>query len=268
MTLLEADEPPAFRVENPDGQSPYFLTCDHASARIPRRLGSLGVSAEDLQRHIAWDIGAAAVTVKLADALDAFAILSGYSRLVIDCNRQPGIPESIVRKSEATRIPGNEVVSVEEATERAQALFHPYHNRIRTELDARRAQQRPTVLISVHSFTPTFHGVPRPWHAGLLYNRDTRLATELLRQLRTEQGSAGSKWIIGDNEPYAVGDNTDYTIPVHGEQRGLLHVGIELRQDLVATAAGQSEWAERLARALVSIAGSGDSWCKFDSATN
>jgi predicted N-formylglutamate amidohydrolase len=263
VTLLEADEPPAFRVEKPDGQSPYFLTCDHASSRIPRKLGALGVSAEDLQRHIAWDIGAAGVAVKLADALDAFTILSGYSRLVIDCNRQPGIPDSIVRKSEATRIPANEVVSVEEATTRAQELFHPYHDRIRTELDTRRAQQRRTVLISVHSFTPTFHGVQRPWHAGLLYNRDARLASELLQRLRAEPGL-----VIGDNEPYAVGDSTDYTIPVHGEQRGLLHVGIELRQDLVGTAAGQSEWAERLARALVAIAGSGDFWCKFDSATS
>jgi predicted N-formylglutamate amidohydrolase len=263
VTLLQADEPAAFRVKRPHGQSPFFLTCDHASARIPRKLGSLGVSAEDLQRHIAWDIGAAGVAVKLANALDAFAILSGYSRLVIDCNRRPGIPESIVRISETTRIPGNEVVTVDEAATRARELFHPYHDRIRTELDTRRAQQRPTILISVHSFTPKFHGVARPWQAGMLYNRDARLATELLRRLRAEPGLA-----IGDNEPYAVGDDTDYTIPVHGEQRGLLHVGIELRQDLLATAAGQTEWAERLARALVSIAGSGDSWCKFDSATS
>jgi predicted N-formylglutamate amidohydrolase len=263
VTLLEADEPAAFRVERPDGKSPFFLTCDHASARIPRKLGSLGVSAEDLRRHIAWDIGAAGVAVKLADLLDSFTILSGYSRLVIDCNRRPGIPDSIVRKSEATRIPANKVVTVEEADTRARELFYPYHDRIRTELDTRRAQQRATILISVHSFTPTFHGVMRPWHAGLLYNRDARLATELLQRLRSE-----STLVIGDNEPYAVGDDTDYTIPVHGEQRGLLHVGIELRQDLVATAAGQTEWAERLARALVSIAGSGDSWCKFDSATS
>src|SRR5690349_20292402 len=126
MILLEADEPPPFRVARPGGQSPFFLTCDHASARIPRKLGTLGVSPEDLQRHIAWDIGAAGVAVKLADALDAFAILSSYSRLVIDCNRRPGIPESIVRMSEATRIPGNEVVTVEEATARARELFHPY----------------------------------------------------------------------------------------------------------------------------------------------
>ena len=263
MTLLEADEPAAFRVERPNGQSPFFLTCDHASARVPRKLGSLGVSEEDLQRHIASDIGAAGVAVKLAERLDSFAILSGYSRLVIDCNRRPGIPDSIVRKSEATRIPGNEVVTVEEAEARARELFHPYHDRICTELDLRRAQQRPTILISVHSFTPVFHGVTRPWHAGLLYNRDARLATELLQRLRTEHGL-----VIGDNEPYAVSDDTDYTIPVHGEQRGLLHVGIELRQDLVATAAGQTEWAERLARALVLIADSGDFWCKFDSATS
>lgn len=261
MSLLEADEAPAFRVERPHGQSQYFLTCDHASARIPRKLGSLGVVAEDLQRHIAWDIGAAGVAVKLADALDAFGILSGYSRLVIDCNRRPGTPDSIARMSEATRIPGNEVVTADDAATRERELFHPYHHRIRTELDARRAQQRLTILISVHSFTPRYHGVQRPWHAGVLYNRDARLATEFLQRLRAEPGL-----VIGDNEPYAVSDSTDYTIPVHGEQRGFLHVGIELRQDLVATAAGQSEWAERLARTLVSISNSGDSWCKFDSA--
>src|ERR1700754_2639256 len=112
MTLLQTDEPPAYRVERPQGKSPFFLTCDHAGARVPRKLGSLGVSAEDMRRHIAWDIGAAAVAVKLAAALYAFAILQTYSRLVIDCNRRPGIPDSIVRLSEATPIPGNEVVTV------------------------------------------------------------------------------------------------------------------------------------------------------------
>lgn len=263
MKLLEADEPPAFRVERPNGRSPYFLTCDHAGARVPRKLGSLGVSAEDMKRHIAWDIGAGAVTVRLAAALDAFGILQTYSRLVIDCNRHPGIPASIVRLSEGTRIPGNEVVTVEQAAAREREIFRPYHDRIRTEMDLRRAQQRPTVLISVHSFTPRFHGNPRPWHAGVLYNRDARLASELLQRLRAEPGL-----VIGDNEPYSVSDTTDYTIPEHGERRGLIHVGIELRQDLIGAEAGQSEWAERLARALVSIADSGDSRCKFDSATN
>ena len=249
MTLLEPNEPAAFRVERPHARSPYFLTCDHAGARIPRKLGSLGVSAADLERHIAWDIGATDVAIKLSAALDAFAILQTYSRLVIDCNRRPGIPASIVRSSEATRIPGNEIVTIEEAAAREREIFRPYHDRINTELTLRQAQGRPTVLISVHSFTPRFHGKQRPWHAGVLYNRDARLAGELLRRLRTEPGL-----VVGDNEPYAVGDATDYTIPQHGERRGLPHVGIELRQDLIAAEPGQREWAERLARALVSIA--------------
>jgi predicted N-formylglutamate amidohydrolase len=249
VTLLEPDEPPPFRVERAGGQSPYFLTCDHAGARVPRKLGSLGVSAADMERHIAWDIGAAEVAIKLAAALDAFAILQTYSRLVMDCNRRPGIPASIVRISEATRIPGNEVVTVEEAAAREREIFRPYHDRICTELDTRQRQRQPAMLICVHSFTPRFHGNQRPWHAGVLYNRDARLATELLRLLRAEPGL-----VIGDNEPYSVGDTTDYTIPEHGERRGIPHVGIELRQDLIAADAGQSEWAERLAGAFVSIA--------------
>jgi predicted N-formylglutamate amidohydrolase len=248
VTLLEPNEPPAFRVLRPHGGSPYFLTCDHAGARVPHKLGSLGVSAADMERHIAWDLGAADVAIRLSAELDAFAILQAYSRLVIDCNRRPGIPASIVRISESTRIPGNEVVTVEEAAAREREIFRPYHDRIRTELDTRQAQGRPTMLISVHSFTPRFHGNQRPWHAGVLYNRDPRLAGELLLRLRAEPGL-----VIGDNEPYSVGDITDYTIPEHGERRGLPHVGIELRQDLISTEAGQSEWTERLARALVSI---------------
>ena len=248
MTLLEPNEPPAFHVERPHGQSPFFLTCDHAGARMPRKLGLLGVPAEDMLRHIAWDIGAAGVTIKLAAALDAFAILQTYSRLVIDCNRRPGIPTSIVRISEATRIPGNEAVTIEEAVAREREIFRPYHDRIRTELDARQAQRRRTILISVHSFTPTFHGAPRPWHAGVLYNRDPRFAAELLRHLRAEPGLA-----VGDNEPYAAGDTTDYTIPEHGERRGIFHAGIELRQDLITTEAGQAKWAQLLARVLTDI---------------
>src|SRR5262249_17199409 len=148
-------------------------------------------------------------------------ILQTYSRLVIDCNRRPGIPASIVRMSEATRIPGNEAVTVEEAAAREREIFHPYHDRIHAELDRRAREHRPTILISVHSFTPTFHGQPRPWHAGVLYDKDGRLAAELLRRLRAER-----RLSIGDNEPYAVGDTTDYTIPEHGERRGIPHVGI------------------------------------------
>lgn len=242
--LLAADESAAFRVEQALGQSPFFLTCDHASALVPRQLGSLGLSAQDLQRHIAWDIGAAAVATRLAARLDAFLILQAYSRLVIDCNRPPGSEQSIVSVSESTRIPGNEAVSSADAAAREREVFRPYHERLRAELDRRHAQDRPTILIAMHSFTPVFHGNARPWQVGLLSNRDRRLAQALLRVLRS------TDLVVGDNEPYAVSDATDYTIPVYAERRGLLHVGVELRQDLIAEEPGQEQWAVRLAEAL------------------
>lgn len=245
QSLLAPDEPAAFRVEREDARSPFFLTCDHAGALVPRRLNSLGVSTEDMQRHIAWDIGAAAVAGKLAARLDAFLILQTYSRLVIDCNRPPGTAESIIRLSETTPIPGNESVTAADALAREREVFRPYHDRIRTELDTRKAQHRCTILIAMHSFVPSFHGYQRPWHAGLLYNRDRRLADVLLHFLRESPNL-----IIGANEPYSVDDETDYTIPEYGERRGLLHVGVELRQDLIAEEAAQDEWAERLGRAL------------------
>jgi predicted N-formylglutamate amidohydrolase len=244
-SLLAADEPSAYRVTRELGQSPFLLICDHASATVPRRLNSLGLSAQDLGKHIAWDLGAHEVAVRLAMHLDAVLISQSYSRLVIDCNRPPGSPQSILRLSEATPIPGNESVSADAALAREREVFRPYHERIRTELDTRRASGRPTILIAVHSFTPVFHGLPRPWHAGLLYNRDRRLADVLLRLLRAEPGLD-----IGDNQPYAVSDATDYAIPEYGERRGLLHVGIELRQDLVGTPLGQTEWADRISHVL------------------
>jgi predicted N-formylglutamate amidohydrolase len=245
-SLLAPEEPAAFRVEREQGRSPFLLICDHAGARVPRRLNSLGLSAADLQRHIAWDIGAAQVATRLAERLDAFLILQTYSRLVIDCNRPPGSAQSIVQVSEATRIPGNDSVPPEEVLARQQEIFRPYHERICAELDLRKAAQQSSILIALHSFTPSFHGVRRFWHAGVLYNRDRRLADALLQALR-----ADPDLVVGDNEPYSVSDSTDYAIPVYGEQRGLLHVGIELRQDLVADEAGQVEWAGRLAQALL-----------------
>lgn len=243
--LLASDEPPACRLEREDGASPFLFTCDHASASVPRRLNDLGLSGHDLQRHIAWDIGAAAVALRLSALLDACLILQNWSRLVIDCNRPPGSPQSIVSVSEATQIPGNAAVSSAERLAREQEIFWPYHHRITSALDRRLALSRPTVLVALHSFTPSYLGSARPWHAGLLYGRDSRLAQTLLPTLR-----ADPQLVVGDNEPYAVSDSTDYTIPVYGEQRGLLHVGIELRQDLITDEAGQQQWAQRLAHAL------------------
>jgi predicted N-formylglutamate amidohydrolase len=206
----------------------------------------LGLSPLELQRHIAWDIGAAGLARRLADALDAFLIVQTYSRLVIDCNRTPLSPTSIAPLSESTPIPGNQHVGPADADARRREIFQPYHDRIGAELDARKALGRQTILLAVHSFTPVFHGESRPWHVGVLYNRDDRLARILLELFRGESGI-----VVGDNQPYAVSDEGDYTIPVHGERRSIPHVELEIRQDLLADESGQTAWANRLARALV-----------------
>jgi len=223
------------------------MTCDHAGRRLPRALGSLGLSEADLTRHVAWDIGAADVARKLAARLEAFLILQTYSRLVIDCNRPLGTETSIATHSEDTTIPGNLQVSPEDAELRASAIFHPYHERIRSELDRRQRNGLETVLVAVHSFTPRFRQLDRPWHAGVLYNRDSRLACLLLELL---QKDAANALLIGDNQPYSASDLTDYGIIEHGERRGVPHVELEIRQDLIADEAGQNVWAERLARLL------------------
>lgn len=241
--LLAPDEPAPVWEENESGRSPFFFTCDHAGKLIPRALGDLGVSAAERERHIAWDIGIAGVAKHLARALDAHLVGQTYSRLVIDCNRPPGVAASIPVISEATKIPGNEDLTAEDQLARRTAIFDPYHARIAAALDARK--DRPTFLVALHSFTPVYLGVARPWHIGTLYWSKARrdLPQLLLALLREENGL-----VVGDNEPYAATEITDYAIPVHGEGRGLPNSGIEIRQDLIAGETGQQEWAERLAR--------------------
>ena len=246
--LLGANDPPPLTVHNAQGPSPFVLIADHAGQRIPEQLGDLGLSQEQRDRHIGWDIGIAGVTERLSEKLDAFAILQTYSRLVIDCNRPLQVPSSIVTVSDGTEIPGNLQLDDEARTARALEIFAPYHARITQELDRRAAHSLPSVLVSMHSFTPVFAEFVRPWHAGVLYHRDARLAHALLAALRTEPDL-----VVGDNEPYAVSDGSDYAVPVYGEQRGLLHVELEIRQDLIAEASGQEAWAERLARLLPSL---------------
>ena len=245
MTLLGADDPAPFQLHRAHGTSPFVLIADHAGQAIPARLGDLGVPQSERDRHIGWDIGIAGVTERLSEMLDAFAILQTYSRLVIDCNRPLGAEGSTVTRSDSTPVPANEGLTEDEKVRRALQIFAPYHARITQELDQRSTGPQAPVLIAMHSFTPVFGGIARPWHAGVLYHRDTRLAHALLAALRAETGL-----IVGDNEPYAITDGSDYAIPVHGEQRGLLHVELEIRQDLIADAQGQHEWAERLARIL------------------
>jgi predicted N-formylglutamate amidohydrolase len=241
--LLESQDVPPVLEDNTAGRSPFLLTCDHYGRLIPRLLGDLGLPASELERHIAWDIGIAGVADALSKHLGAHLIAQRYSRLVIDCNRPPDAPSSIPRISEATVISGNEGLARDAIEARRRWIFDPYHRRIREVIDARLRDSIPTVLVSLHSFTPVYAGIARPWHIGTLYHRDTRLPPLLLKLLRSE-----TDLVVGDNEPYAVSDETDYTIPVHGESRGLMNTGIEIRQDLIADQAGQRQWADRLAR--------------------
>jgi predicted N-formylglutamate amidohydrolase len=245
QNLLADTDPLPVRVLRPEGDSDFFLTADHAGRAIPRRLSDLGVPASEWQRHIAWDIGIACVTERLSRALDAAAVLQTYSRLVIDCNRRPGWDTSIPTISEHTPIPGNVGLSADEREARRREIFEPYHQRITSLLDRRKTAGRRTVLIAMHSFTPVFKGERRDVEVGVLYNRDTRLAAIMLDLFRAESDLA-----VGDNAPYAITDSSDYTVPVHGEARGLEHVEFEIRQDLIADPAGQEAWAARLARLL------------------
>jgi predicted N-formylglutamate amidohydrolase len=243
--LLAEGDPAPVRVLRPEGRADFLLTGDHAGRAIPQRLGTLGLPDSERARHIAWDIGIAGVTERLSEALDATAVLQNYSRLVIDCNRRPDWDSSIPTISELTPIPGNQDLSPAERETRRREIFVPYHDQIAALIEARRAAGRRVVLVAMHSFTPVFKGVARRVEIGILYNRDMRLAHILLDLLRREGDLA-----VGDNQPYAVGDLTDYTVPVHAEPRGLAHVEIEIRQDLIADPAGQAAWAARLARLL------------------
>jgi predicted N-formylglutamate amidohydrolase len=243
--ILAADEPAPVLEERRHGTSNVVIVVDHAGARIPRSLGGLGLPAAELRRHIAWDIGALGLARGISEALDAPLIAQNYSRLVIDCNRDPRTPTSIPRISEWVEIPGNQDLGAAEIAARRAEIFDPYHARIRALLDERRAAGRATFLLAQHTMTDVFKNERREMHGAVLYNRDRRFAGLVLERLRREPGLT-----FADNQPYFVSDETDYTIPTHGERRGLPHVEIEIRQDLVREEAGQREWAARVARAL------------------
>ena len=237
-TLLAADEPPPFIIERAQGASPFLLVCEHAAKRLPRRLGDLGLDAADLERHIAWDIGAAAVARGLSARLDAALVTQTYSRLVIDCNRRPEAADAIPTLSEETDIPGNHDLSPGERDARIREIHRPYQDAVAGLLDARET----SILIDIHSFTPVFKGVSRPWHVGLLHGDDDRAFLDILLGLIDRDGDL----VVGENEPYATSMDDDYTIPVHGVRRGIVNVEFEIRQDLIAGEAGRDEWAGKL----------------------
>ena len=243
--LLGADDRSAVEICHAQGAAPVLLTCDHASNAIPRALGGLGLPPAALSQHIAWDIGAAAVTRLLAQTLDASALLTGYSRLVIDCNRDPGAPTSIPPVSDGVAVPGNRGLAEPARAARRAACFTPYHTAIAARLDALLAAGTPPALISIHSFTPAMAGVARPWHIGILWDEDGRIPEPLLAALRADPAIT-----VGDNQPYSAREPAGYTVRHHAVRRGLPHVAIELRQDLVADGEGAGSWATRLAAAF------------------
>jgi predicted N-formylglutamate amidohydrolase len=245
FTLLHADDPPPVECWNASGRAPLLLSCDHASAAVPRALNGLGLAPGAIQEHIGWDIGAAAATRALATALDAPACLSGYSRLVVDCNRDPDDLTSIPAVSDGIAVPGNRELSAEARVRRLEACFGPYHKAIVARLDAFAAAGVVPAFLSIHSFTPVMGGTARPWQVGILWDKDPRIPVPLLEALRADSGLT-----VGDNQPYSAREPAGFTTRYHAIARGLPHVAVELRQDLVADAAGAALWAERLAAAL------------------
>lgn len=243
--LLAIDEPPPYAVINPDGASPYLLLCEHASNRIPRALGDLGLPEAERRRHIAWDIGVSALSQHLSRALDAPLFMTNYSRLVIDCNRPLGAPSAIPEVSETTEIPGNRGLSGAERQHRIDTLFRPFAEAVARRLDRLQTEGRRPLVVGIHSFTPVYFGKQRPWHAGILYGEATGFGRALIRELQTESGL-----IIGDNEPYTIHPDEDYTVPIHADDRGLPGVLIEVRHDLIDTLRGVGEWGDKLTRCL------------------
>ena len=232
---------------NLGGRGRCVILCDHASNHVPEDLGTLGLTPSDLERAIAYDIGAACVAEMLSLRLDAPVVSTTTSRLVIDSNRPIGSPESIPTYSEDTDVPGNRSLSEDERARRADAYFWPYHQRIQELLDERERHGLESWIICLHSFTPVFAGVPRRWHVGFTYDRETALAKALISTFSGEDDL-----VVGDNEPYPIDADGDYSLPVHSEARGLPGVLIEIRQDLIKESRGARRWANRLGAALAS----------------
>lgn len=248
MSLIGPGEPPAFEVVAPDAPAPFLLLCDHASNRVPAALGDLGVPKEAFDLHVAWDIGAADAAHHLARCFGATLIRTRYSRLVIDCNRRPESPNLCPPVSDGVEVPANKALAPAERQRRLDQLHRPYHDAIEAWIAARLASGRVPAIVSIHSCTPVMAGFHRPWHLGILWNRDERIARPLIRAL-----AADAAICVGDNQPYTGKTQSGYTIPFHAERNRLPHVMVEIRQDLVGTRADAQRWADVLGDALAPI---------------
>ncbi len=245
--LLDANEIGAYEIIRTMGESPIVIVCDHASNRIPARLNNLGLTAEQLASHIAWDAGAAELARKLSARLDAALVLSNYSRLVIDCNRPPGHADSILSQSDNIEVPGNQGIDKQEAARRERTLLTPYQQAIASIIGRR--DQDQVRLLSIHSFTPSMSGTRRPWSIGVCYDKQdsasTHWARKMLMGLRTRVNATED--MIGDNQPYEVEGDCDYTLTKHGHKRGIPNLMLELRQDKISDELTVQRWCNIIA---------------------
>ncbi len=244
--LTDAEEVIPVRVGNRQGNGPFVILCDHASNHIPAEFGTLGLNADELTSHIAWDPGALAVARLMASSLDAALVESCISRLVVDCNRPPEAPDMVPEISELTPIPGNQGLSAAERQRRIRLSHVPFHAAIESLVEERLSARRDIFLVSIHSFTPIYKGIERPWHIGIIHDQDMRLAEPTLEAL----SEIGGGMIVGDNQPYSPADRVYYTLERHARSRGLPCMMIEIRNDEIATTSGQRQWAELLSEIL------------------
>ena len=261
-SLLGPSEPPPFEVINVSGKARLLLVCDHASRRIPAQLGDLGLDELALGRHIACDIGAGDVTRRLSEMLDAPAVLAGYSRLVVDCNRKLHDPTAFLAVSDGEYVPGNHGIDEDEKERRARECYHPYHAAISKQLVQFEKRGIVPAFVAIHSFTRIFNRQRRPWEIGVLWDSDPRIPVPLMEQL------AARGIVVGDNEPYSGRAPADFTIDHHAEAGGLAHVSIEVRQDLIDHAEGIDRWSRILGEILGTILESEDLYCRWDGAVS
>lgn len=260
LAFLRPDDPPPFRVIEAHPSRPALLVCDHASNLIPSALSGLGVSAFDLATHLGHDIGAGDVTRFLSATLGLPAVMAGYSRLVVDCNRRLDDPTAFSPGSDDTTVPGNLELAHADREIRANSLYWPYHHAVRDQLAALESMAVAPALVTIHSFTPILNRRARPWHVGILWDSDPRIPLPLIEALRNLPDI-----LVGDNEPYSGKDPHDFTIDHHGEAEGLPHVSIEIRQDLIDTEAGVEKWGGLIAAALTPILDDSDLYTHWTS---
>jgi len=253
QTLLAEGEVDPFETVNRLGESDVCLVCEHAGRRVPRTLGRLGLADAGFDRHIAWDIGAEAVSRKLSELLDAPLVIQPYSRLVYDCNRPPDAPSAMPEVSETTAIPGNRNLSAADRKARVEEIYLPFHAAVGDVLDEIEARKAIPLLVTIHSFTPVYKGARRTLDLGILHDADSRLADDLIELARRHEPNLD----VRRNEPYGPADGVTHTLLVHAGPRGIPNAMIEIRNDLIAGEAGQQEWAERLARLITAVQAGG-----------